>query len=69
MELMDEEMELIQQHQVPCVFMMNANANIREKRDDARRRFNGVDRKKAVMQQEWVRPRLVVRETSLPIGR
>ena len=46
MELMDEEMELIQQHQVPCVFMMNANANIREKRDDARRRFNGVDRKK-----------------------
>ena len=25
--------------------------------------------KKAVMQQEWVRPRLVVRETSLPIGR
>lgn len=76
MELMDEEMELIQQHQVPCVFMMNANANIREnlsyffsdsfyggylagqylgrfedyhkmyitvseERDDARRRFNG----------------------------
>lgn len=30
MELMDEEMELIQQYQVPCVFMMNANANIRE---------------------------------------
>lgn len=30
MELLDQEMELIQQYQVPCVFMMNANANIRE---------------------------------------
>lgn len=30
MELLDREMELIRQYQVPCVFMMNANANIRE---------------------------------------
>lgn len=30
MELSDREMELIKQYQVPCVFMMNANTNIRE---------------------------------------
>ncbi|MDD2958754.1 MAG: LacI family DNA-binding transcriptional regulator [Lachnospiraceae bacterium] len=30
MELSDNEMELIQKYHVPCVFMMNVNANIRD---------------------------------------
>lgn len=30
MELSDTEMELIEKYQVPCVFMMNASANVRD---------------------------------------